>query len=79
MSLREPPVSAVYEPVPASDIFLTGIEVEDCGDHLRVVGFSDRTVHGGTERTIVLRAVLTKVNFHRAVTEAVKAIGLRAH
>lgn len=79
MTLRDPAISAILEPIPVTDCFLTGIKVEDCGDHMRVVGYSDRPVHGGTERTIVVRVVLTKINFHRAVTDAMKAIGVGTH
>ena len=73
------PPAAVYEPIPAPDTFLTGVEIEDCGDHMRMVGFSDRATHGGIERIIVLRAVMTRVHFHRAIDTALKVMTSATH
>lgn len=71
--------ATIVEPIPVLDTFVTGIMVEDCGDHFRVVGYTDRHVHGGTERTICSRVVMTKVDFANAIAVGMEALGVRKH
>lgn len=54
------------EPVPIKDDFATGIVVEACGDHVRLLFFAERPCvecEGMKERLVVRRVVLSALDY----------------